>query len=278
MARFMTLIVIFFSAFTQLQAAGISVKADITFGTGGPIRTCDFIPGEYADIAVKISGISEDASGGSKYKMQLDLIKDGRLLTSIPSPDISTTLHFGGGATKYSASVFLPRTLLPGAYTIRVGVNDLGSGAKDACTLGFVILDPLTFGPMAIRLCHDPKGTQPAGCCYNTGETAYLHFLLNGWSTSKGKVKLCSKVTVGDRDSKPIKPRPIAFSVETDVPEQDVFPAYVEVPLNRAGHFTLLLEVEDLLANTKVQVVIPIVVIDDPTPSLINDTLPGQGR
>src|SRR3954447_23549034 len=100
------------STSTIVQANEIAVKANLTFGNGGGTHPKEFIAGEYADVAVTLSELTENTSGDSKYKMQLDLLnKDNGLLATFPSPDITDTLRLGGGTVRHSATILLPRTL-----------------------------------------------------------------------------------------------------------------------------------------------------------------------
>jgi len=243
--------------------AGLTLSGTrITYGELGANRPdLKFLPGDIFFVAFDIDGIKVDETGRVRYGMGMEVInKDGAPIFKQKPEDRDDYLPLGGTKLPARAFVTIGLDQLPGIYTCRVTVVDRASKATQTIDQKFEVL-PRNFGLVQVYTCADAKGEIPAPPIGVVGQSLFVHFTLVGFSrdpkTKQPNVDV--EMIVLTRDGGATLPKPASITIDNDVQaDENLIHLRFQLPLNRAGDFTVELKATDKVSKATSRVQLPI--------------------
>ncbi|MCE9534532.1 MAG: hypothetical protein K8T89_25930 [Planctomycetes bacterium] len=253
-----------------LGTAPVWGKLEITKMEGaqgplGPVReTLDFYPLDEILFRYQVAGAKTDADGKTDVEVEMKL-------TSPTGKKVFDTKNTAKrllslGANTYPAFVIMnvPENAPPGEYTLSLNLTDR-IGKETATIERKLTCKPISFQIVAIRFWRDPDGKIPAPAGGMVGESVHFKLRVIGFDKSKKKVQTTLSITVLDDKGKPVHEKPQIIKAELNNPDDAVKATQVNynglLYLNRAGNFTLVLAVDDVLGDKKVKFETPLKVL-----------------
>nr|HEV3144293.1 hypothetical protein [Gemmataceae bacterium] len=249
-------------AFADLKIQ--DVKA--TYGPNGPARdSLTTFAGDTMFFSYTVTGIKADDNGGIKVRIRNQLKNsDGKVLLSEQQP-AQGFLALGGSEMAGYASVTFGLDYPPGEYTVAVTVTDEVANQ----TMSFerkVELQKPDFAMINVRFFLDADSKVAAAGTLARTERLYIRFSAIGFDRSANKLDLTMFIQTLDEKGTELIPKPIRAEVKSDQPEQvaKITAANFSgnLVLNRAGAYRIHIMVEDAVNKKKLDVVVPIKVVD----------------
>jgi len=236
--------------------------ARITYGELGATRPdLKYLPGDIVFVSFDIDGIKVDESGRVRYSMGMEVLnKDNAAIFKQKPEDRDDYLPLGGTKLPARAFVTIGLDQLPGVYTCRVTVIDRASKATQTIDQKFEVVQR-AFGLVQVYTCADAKGEIPAPPLGVVGQSLFVHFTLVGFTRDpKSKQpNVDVEMIVTGRDGAPTLPKPAFITIDNDVQaDENLIPLRFQLPLNRAGDFTVELKATDKVTKATSRVQLPI--------------------
>lgn len=241
-----------------------------TYSVLGPERKdVRFLPGDVYVLSFDIVGLKADKDGRVRYGMGIEVTRKGvKKPVCRVGPRPQEKLNTLGGTRLPSyAIVPLGTAALPGEYTLKVTVTDRNANPPATRTISrkFEVV-PTRLGFVRVALSYDPE--RPAPALAVRGQTLYLNFFLVGFELDKvtKQPDLLIEMSVRDAAGKPTLPRPVRGEIKRLVDNrfQQLLPFEpLELQMNRAGKYRVILKATDNLARTTVGYTLDVVVVDN---------------
>jgi hypothetical protein len=248
------------------QAGKLTLTNDaFTYGMLGAARNDNkYLPGDSLYLTFEIDNIKSDEQGRVAYSMGMELIDTkGKSWFKQDPRNLEAINSLGGSRLPAFAHVHIGLDQPPGAYTLRVTVNDLQ--AKTTATLDrkFEVLPP-GFGIVRLQLSYiaDPPQQMPAPPFAAAGQFLWVNFAVTGFQRDSKKVpNLRAELNVLDDKGQPVHAKPYFGLAGSEVNEAfKVVPMQFVLALNRPGKFTVQLKVIDQVSMKQATMAVPIVV------------------
>ncbi len=252
-------------ALAPAQGALTLSGARVTYGELGAVRAdLKFLPGDIFFVSFDIDGIKVDESGKVQYSMGMEVVnKDGVPFFNEKAREREDFLPLGGTKLPARAYVTIPLDQTPGVYTCRVTVEDRASKASQTLEQKFEVA-PKSFGLVQVLTTSDVKGEVPAPPLGVAGQSVYVHFTLVGFArdqkTKQPNVDI--EMSALTQTGTPTLKKPDTITIDSDVGAEDTLVHLrFQLPLNRAGDFTVELKAVDKVSKTTSKVRIPFKVL-----------------
>lgn len=239
--------------------------ARVTYGELGAARAdLKFLPGDIFFVGFDIDGIKVDEAGKVQYSMGMEVVnKDGVAIFKEQPREREDFLPLGGTKLPARAFVTIGLDQAPGVYTCRVTVVDKASKASQTLEQKFEVA-PLSFGLIQVFTSSDVKGEVPAPPLGVTGQSVYVHFTLVGFArdlkTKQPNVDV--EMSALTQNLTPTLAKPDTITIDSDVgPADTLVHLRFQLPLNRAGDFTVELKGVDKVSKATSKVRIPFKVL-----------------
>jgi hypothetical protein len=253
---------------TPAQAGKLEVtNVRATHGVLGAPRTdAKILPGDILHLAFDIGGLQSDAQGRMRFGVTIELFdaKDKSVFKQ-DLGEVDQVNVFGAGRTRYAVRVATgvdkPE---PGTYRLKVIVTDVFAKRETSFTHPFTILPP-DFGLVRFQLTYDPWAQVPAPPAGVVGQILYVNAVAVGMRRdpkNDNQSALFVEMTVLDEQNKPTLAKPLTGNF-TNIPgDVTALPFRFDLPIQRAGRYTLVLTATDQLSKKKVTLHIPLTVTD----------------
>lgn len=237
-----------------------------THGLIGPTRTsAKFLPGDIVYLGFDIDGVTTSKDGKVVYTMQLEVTdKKGNVKHKVEPTERVDFAPLGGGKMPGVAFVVVGVDLEPGEYTVKVTATD--GGVKDtnkpsgSVSFPFEVLKP-DLGIVMVYATTDPQGANPTHTTGFVGQFLWIQFSAAGFKrdpAKKNNPDMKFEMNTYDEKGNPTMETPLTLTA-TDLDAK--FPtcqARMNVPLTRAGKFTVKLKVTDNVAGKTATFDLPI--------------------
>jgi hypothetical protein len=241
----------------------VSVAVEIknvraAYGVAGAVRAeHKFQPGDFICLVFDIAGLKVDEKKFQvRYEISGDFMDSRGSIQHKESPQ-EGFLGLGGNSMPGVVVFPIPPKQAPGKYHVKLAVTD--RNAKQSTTFNF----PLTvvapeFGIVAV--------VAPAAVFPGAPYEAIFHFVNMGLD-SKKKPKVEMSYGVLDEAGKAVVPAaklsfPESLPPDTDLQKDNFVPQKFPIYCNRAGRFTIAIDAHDKIADKRVQLRIPLTVVD----------------
>ncbi|MFN4261844.1 MAG: hypothetical protein ACK4RK_21395 [Gemmataceae bacterium] len=261
-----------FAAALSLQPAQVgqlSLANDrLTYGLLGPTRPdAKVLPGDILYVSFDIQNITVSQTGDVSYAIGMEVLnRTGQTMYKQDPQEKRTVNSLGGNSLPAFAHVFVGLDLPPGAYTLRVTVNDVAAKTSAVLNRPFEVLPP-DFGMVRLQLssigADTPEQAPPAPPFAAPGQSMWVSFGLVGFSRDSAKnPNLTVEMRVLDATGKPTLPKPFVGAANKGVPENlRMVPLQMWLNLNRPGNFTIELKATDQMTKKTATMSFPIQVI-----------------
>jgi hypothetical protein len=255
------------------QAGPRLTNVRATYGLfGAPRADNSVLPGDIYFLTFEIENLTKKDNGEVIYRMGLELLgtnKEGkeRVIYGEDPQEKKARLALGGNSLPAFAATEIPAGQAPGQYTVRITVVDPATKANIVEKYEFKVLQP-AFGIVRVGMTF--PGGDAAPTVLVPGQAVYVNCGIVGFERSKKEEKQPSlglQMRILDEKDKDVS-KPIDDMVpgkDRKVPEDyTIIPISLPLDLNRAGKFTIELQITDRLnTTTKAAVVrIPIRVVE----------------
>jgi hypothetical protein len=246
--------------------AGITLSnARVTYGELGATRpNVKFLPGDIYFVSFDIDGITVDEVGRVKYSMEMEVVNaKGQPIFKQAAQDREDFLPLGGSKLPARAFITIGPEQEAGMYTCKVKVADRANKSSQLLEQKFEVL-PKAFGIVQVFTTADREAKIPAPALGMAGQTLFVHFSTVAFTRDplKKQPSIDVEMTVFGADNKPTLAKPTSFTIDRDVGEMDIgTPLVFQLPMNRAGDFTIELKATDKLSKQTSKVMLPIKVL-----------------
>lgn len=245
------------------------VNARPTYGYLGPTRPpTGAVPGETFHFTFEIKGMSQDKNGQVFYSLLMEVLNEKGETYFKLGPRKAVARNFLGGATiPCSAHLDVPVDAPPGAYTLRVSIEDRKTKKKAVFEKTGKIL-PMTFHLVNVATFADAPGKVPASPVGIVGESRYIGFSAVGFARDKktDQPNIDMQLKIYDAKGNPTMAQPLSGNIKEGVPENaKILPNYtVGFTLTKTGRFTVELTATDKISGKTSKVSFPIQVVPAP--------------
>lgn len=220
----------------------------VTHGLIGPTRTATkFLPGDILYLGFDIDGVSIGKDGKVVYSMALEVTdKAGKPKHKVDPTERVDFAPLGGGKVPGVAFVVVGVDLEPGEYSVKLTATDGTSKATGTLTQTFEVLKP-DLGIVMVHATTDPEGRVPTHTSGYVGQFLWVQFAATGFQRDKAKNQPDLKFEMNTYDDKGTATMATPITLEAKSLEAN-FPtlsARMNVPLTRAGKYTVKLKVTD---------------------------------
>jgi hypothetical protein len=226
-----------------------------TYGELGPVRTnAKFIPGDILFFACDITGLSIEATGEAKFKMETKVTDDkGKLVFKRDPEERFQFAPLKGSVMPARAIIIIGLDQPAGSYVLEVAVEDPKTKAKDTTSVKFEVTKK-ELGIVNVYSSYDVQGAIPAPNAGVVGQTLFIQYTVASFERDP-KTKqpnLEFQYQYLDDKGAPLLPQPHKLPITEGVDERhglfsDRFPVF----LNRPGKFTVQITVTDKVVNKK---------------------------
>jgi hypothetical protein len=236
----------------------------LTHGLLGPTRTeAKFLPGDSLFLVYDINGIQRGEDGKVHYSVGVEVTdRQGKVIYKREPQEREAVLLLGGHSLPGFANLNIGLDQPPAEYTLRVTVTDHANNASQTLSRDVEVL-PKDFGLVRLKTTADPEGILPAPFV-GEGQALYVNFTTVGFArdTNTQEARLCATLRVLDENGKPTTSKPLMGECGKEIPKKSAdVPMNFLLPLNRAGKFTVELEVADQVANKTAKLSFPLTVL-----------------
>jgi hypothetical protein len=245
-----------------LQAELKLENVRFTYGVLGPTRPDGkVLPGEELILAFTMTGLAKDAAGQISTSLAAELLDEGgKSVAKSPEKTVKAVLALGGADMPGVLTFGLSDDFRPGKYVMRGVLKDLLAGAE-ARTERTIEVAPPELGIVRLRLANDSEGQSASGGNVTIGQTVHLQCRAVGFARKEKRIQLTGSMRVVDAAGKATYPSPLSFSLDQSVPDEVSHASFkFSVSANRAGRFTVQIEVQDKVTGKTVSQQLPIVV------------------
>ncbi len=234
-------------------------------GLIGPTRaSTKFLPGDILYLGFDLDGVTIGKDGKVVYTMTLEVTeKGGKIRHKVDPTERVDFAPLGGGKIPGVAFVVVGVDLEPGEYSVKLTATDGPSKATGTFEFKFEVLKP-DLGIVMVFATSDMEGRTPAHTTGFVGQSIYIQFSATGFQRDKAKknqTNLKFEMATLDDKGNPTVGVPLSDTV-TDLEEK--YPncsMRMNLPLTRAGKFTVRLKVTDNVANKTATFELPVTVL-----------------
>jgi hypothetical protein len=234
----------------------------LTYGDPGPTRpSAKVLPGDELTVAFVMTGLAKDDDGKVNLSLMGELFDaQGKSLIKTPARTANTLLTLGGTELPGSLIFDLPADFPAGKYVVRGLVKDLLAGKEARAEQGVEVLPP-KLGIARLYLPGDAQGQSSSGGNLTVGQVLYVRCQGVGFARKEKQIHLVGSMRVLDESGKSLFPNALSFSLAQEAPEEVNHVSFrFSASTNRAGRFTVQIEVEDKIAGKSVTEELPLVV------------------
>ena len=238
-----------------------------TYGRLGSTRSSTrVLPGEDFHVAFVVSGISRGTDGRSEVSTSAELLDEaGEIVAQVPGSPGRVFLALGGNSLPRHVHFSLPLDFAPGKYKVRGVCTDVRTGDEVTVEQPFEVA-PLEFGIVRLRLAGDAEGKTAVGGNLTVSQEVHVVGRGVGFARKGERIHVVGNLTIRDAGGKPVVPNPISFEIDQEVDDDlDQLDFRWTLPVNRAGKFSLLIEVRDEIAGKDASYEMPLVVSVPPS-------------
>ena len=256
-------------ALTPAQPTGKLALSNLrcTHGLIGPTRTATkFLPGDIVYLGFDIDGVTIGKDGKVVYSMALEVTdKSGKVKHKVEPTERVDFAPLGGGKVPGVAFVVVGVDLEPGEYTVKMTATDTSIADKTkqpsgAVEFKFEVLKP-ELGIVMVHATTDPEGRNPTHTSGFVGQFLWVQFAATGFKrdmAKKNQPDMTFEMTTLDDKGTPTLGAPIVLEAKALEEKYPTCQARMNVPLTRAGKFTVRLKVTDNVANKTATFELPI--------------------
>jgi hypothetical protein len=256
-----------FAALTAVPAQGGQLKLTnlhITIGELGPTRaTTKFLPGDILFFAYDITGLTIDAEGLAKFKMEMKVSDSTGKAIFKQDPQDKVQFTPLRGNIPARAYIILGLDQEAGNYTIEISVEDPATKSKDTVSTKFEVAKR-EFGIVTVYTSHDERGAVMAPTSGLVGQTLYVQSTVVTFERDKvtKQPKIEFQYQFMDEKGNPTLAKPFSRNYESGVEEkQGMISDRIPLFMNRPGKFTVQITALDKVANKKSTYELPVTVI-----------------
>ena len=233
-----------------------------THGLIGPTRaTTKFLPGDIVYLVFDIDGVTIGKDGKVVYSMALEVTdKSSKVKHKVDPAERVDYAPLGGGKVPGVAFVVVGVDLEPGEYNVKLTATDGVSKAAGTVEFKFEVLKP-DLGIVMVHATTDPEGRNPTHTTGFVGQFLWVQFAATGFKRDKDKKNqpdLAFEMTTLDDKGNSTLGTPITLTATALEPQYPTCQARMNVPLTRAGKFTVRLKVTDNVAGKTATFELPI--------------------
>lgn len=251
-------------ALAPAQTPGKLTLANLrcTHGLIGPTRAnAKFIPGDIVYLGFDIDGVTIGKDGKVVYVMTLEVTdKAGKSRHKVDPTERPDYAPLGGGKVPGVAFVVIGVDLEPGEYTVKLTATDAVSKASGSLEYKFEVLKP-DLGIVMVHATTDPEGRNPTHTTGYVGQFLWVQFAATGFkrdAAKKNQPDLTFEMITLDDKGTPTLGTPIVLEAKALEEKYPTCQARMQVPLTRAGKFTVRLTVKDNVAGKSATFDLPI--------------------
>ncbi len=237
-----------------------------THGLIGPSRAAaKFLPGDIVYLVFDIDGVTIGKDGKVVYSMALEVTdKKSAVKHKVDPTERIDFAPLGGGKVPGVAFVVVGVDLEPGEYNVKLTATDTSD--KDttkrpsgAVEFKFEVLKP-DLGIVMVHATTDPEGRNPTHTTGFVGQFLWIQFAATGFKRDekKNQPDLTFEMTTLDDKGVSTLGTPITLEAKALEPQFPTCQARMNVPLTRAGKFTVRLKVTDNVAGKTATFELPI--------------------
>jgi hypothetical protein len=241
----------------------VNIRA--TYGLLGASRPdYGILPGDMLYIAFDIAGLQADDKGRLSFGTILE-VDDGKGKTIFKEdlgkmPAIVNLL--GGGRVPHSVMISTGLEQSPGTYRAKVTVHDYQANKDANFTRDFTLLQP-DFGLVRVQLYYDRLSQYPAPPAGAVGQTLFLNFVPCHFKRdAKNEAGFTVEFTVLDDKGSPTPVKPLSGGQSNLKEEVTYVQLRFDVPLQRAGHFKMVIKATDQVSKKTVTLSLPLNVVE----------------
>lgn len=244
------------------QSGKISIENPVLLHgfPGLPRASNKFSHGDSFCLAFDIKGLTADPEGKVIYSLLTEVMVNGRLEFKHESKDIEAIDSLGGNLLSAFTQLNIGVDQPDGKYTVKVTATEKKSKAVATVAQEF-ILTKADLGIVRIRTTADRDEKVPISA-FSVGESTWLNMSIIGFARDKAKQpNLKITMVIVDSNGKPTVQKPPVAEISKDVaPDLDLLPLQFFISMNRAGKFTIKLNVVDQVSGKKASLDLPLVV------------------
>jgi len=241
----------------------------LTYGSPGPDRSsAQVFPGDEVYLSFELSGFQTDPNGVAKVKLTTEVFgKDGKLEYKQDSGESPALDLFKGGKLHLNARVDVGNKTAAGTYKVKVTAVDVVGKGTASTEKEVTLLEP-ALAVVRAGLFAD-QALRASSQVFATGQPAFVGFSVVGFTreASTNHPKLKVELVVKDDKGAVVTDKP---NIAIDAAQPNKVPATTQllsgqfqIPLNKAGTFTLEIKVTDLANNKASQpAVLKLTVVD----------------
>jgi hypothetical protein len=234
-----------------------------TYGRLGTTRTSTrVLPGEDLVVEFAISGVATDADGMANVELSATLSDpEGKVISEARPASSREFLALGGGRFTGFVLFSLPLDCDPGRYLVRGRVTDQMQRKSIQLEQAFEAQPP-AFGVVRLRLTNDASGNSPAGGNLTVNQRVYVQSTAVGFARAGKTIHVAARLTILDADGKKTTPDSIAAAAINQEVDDELIELAFKLPIvmNRAGRYSVQLEVRDEISKKAVVHDLPLVV------------------
>jgi hypothetical protein len=256
------------AALAAVPAQGGQLKLTnvrLTVGELGPTRpNAKFLPGDALHLRFDINGLTIEANGDAKFKMETSVTdKTGKVIFKRDPVELLQFTPLGGNIIPAAALILIGLDQDPGDLVLSVTVEDSKTKAKDTATVKFEVTKR-DFGIVAVRTTADIQGNLPTPNMGTIGQTIVVWYTVVSFErdakTKQPKIEFQFQYL--DEKGAPVLAMPHKHVQDSGVDEKDGqislrFPLF----LNRPGKFTVQITATDKVSNKKSTYELPVTIL-----------------
>ena len=237
-----------------------------TYGTLGPPRPDWKVPlGDVLYVSMDISGLKANRRGRVLFGISMQVTDQfGKVHYDSGRVDTISADLLGTGTIRDVVHINTGLDQKPGPYNLKLTVADAEGNKETSITLPFEVL-PLEFRLVRFQMSYDRSGKVPAPCVATVGQTVYVHFVIVGFDRDRrnnnfGAVAV--QLHLADETGKTLSTRPLTGDVKDIPPGTDFLPLRLELPVQRAGRFRIILSATDLVNRKTTKLSVPFLAVE----------------
>jgi hypothetical protein len=256
------------AALTAVPSQGGDLKlanVRMTLGDLGPTRPdAKFLPGDALHVRFDMTGISIEASGEAKYKMESRVRdKNNKVIFKKDAEEKSAFAPLRGNSVPGAALILIGLDMDAGEYVLEVSVEDPKTKATDSKSVKFEVLKK-DFGIVAVHATADFQGFIPTSNVGTVGQTIIIWYTVASFErdakTKQPKIEL--QIQLLDEKGTPTLKDPLKHVQDGGVDEKiGAISPYYSLFLNRPGKFTVRITAIDQVSNKKASYDWPVTVL-----------------
>lgn len=239
---------------SELKLSNVRATYGFLGATRSDTKSPRLAQGDVLFIAYDVDGLKVGADGKAVISMGMELKnKVGKIIYRQEPRKHEVYLSLGGTSLRgVIAHTDIGTDTEPGEYSMSVIFRDEGGTKPVEATISqpFEVVKP-DFAIVRLGMSYDDVGNVPAPPVGVTGQRVFVNFLLINpqWDAKKGESRVTVLLKVSE-DGKPTLAKPIPVPLlNRDEKTKKVIPVSLDLPLSRAGKFTVEVVATDELAK-----------------------------